>query len=168
MPDKLVVVDVGGWISGPMDDVGTAAPGITNLMHRVVTASTRADVSIVLRGIPENVGAARRFARASLTGCPRAEDLVLAVSEMASNALAWSASGCGGTFTVRVRTASRWARVEIADDGPAPVPAASGNGFGLGIVASVTDRAGHIIGANGSRTAWAEVTWPVPDHGVST
>jgi anti-sigma regulatory factor (Ser/Thr protein kinase) len=129
-------------------------------MHRVVSASTSADVSIVLRGIPANVSKARRFTRAALAGCPRAEDLVLAVSEMASNALAWSASGCGGTFTVRVRTASRWARIEVADEGPAPVPAASGNGYGLGIVASVTDRTGHGIGADGSRTAWAEVTWP--------
>jgi anti-sigma regulatory factor (Ser/Thr protein kinase) len=160
MPDKLVVVDVGGGVSGPMDDAATAPPGITNLMHRVVTASTRADVSIVLRGIPANVGTARQFARASLAGCPRADDLVLAVSELAANALAWSASGSGGTFTVRVRTTARWARVEVTDEGPAPVPAASGNGFGLGIVTSVTDRTGHNIGADGARSSWAEVTWP--------
>jgi anti-sigma regulatory factor (Ser/Thr protein kinase) len=133
-------------------------------MHRVVAASTKADVSIVLRGIPANVGTARRFARAAMADCPRADDLVLAVSELATNAIAWSASGCGGTFTVRVRTASRWARVEVADEGPAPVPAASGNGFGLGLVASVTDRTGHNIGADGSRTAWAEVAWPIPDQ----
>jgi two-component sensor histidine kinase len=85
---------------------------------------------------------------------------VLAVSELASNAISWSASGCGGKFTVRVRTASRWARIEVADQGSAPVPAASGNGFGLGLVASVTDRTGHSTGADGGRTAWAEVTWP--------
>jgi hypothetical protein len=46
MPDKLVVIDAGGWISGPMDGAATVAPGITNLMHRIVTASTKADVSI--------------------------------------------------------------------------------------------------------------------------
>jgi anti-sigma regulatory factor (Ser/Thr protein kinase) len=148
-----------------MDDAATAAPGITSLMHRVVAASTKADVSIVLRGIPANVAKARRFTAAALADCPRTDDLVLAVSEMATNAIAWSASGCGGTFTVRVRTASRWARIEVADEGPAPVPAASGNGFGLGLVASVTDRTGHSIGVDGSRNAWAEVTWPVSDHG---
>src|SRR5260370_39240739 len=107
VPDKLVGVDVGGWISGPVEGATLPVPGVTNLMHSVVTASTKADASIVLRGIPANVGAARRFTRTCPDGCPRAEDLVLAVSEMASNALAWSASGCGGTFTVRVRTASR-------------------------------------------------------------
>ena len=117
MPDKLVVVDAGGWISGPMDDAATVTPGITNLMHRVVSASTSADVSIVLRGIPANVSTARRFTAAALADCPRADDLVLAVSELASNALAWSASGCSGTFTVRVRTASRWARIEVARTG---------------------------------------------------
>jgi serine/threonine-protein kinase RsbW len=160
---QITMPDIGGWISGPMDDAATA-PGITNLMHRVVVARTRADVSIVLRGIPANVGAAGRFTAAALADCPRADDLVLAFSELAANALAWSASGCGGTFTVRVRTASRWARIEVADEGPAPVPAASGNGYGLGIVESVTNGAGHSTGADGSRTAWAEVTWPVPDQ----
>ena len=49
-------------------------------------------MSIVLRGIPANVGTARQFARASLAGCPRADDLVLAVSELAANAHAWSAT----------------------------------------------------------------------------
>jgi anti-sigma regulatory factor (Ser/Thr protein kinase) len=140
-----------------------SAPGITDLMHTVVTTSTSADVSIVLRGIPAHVARARRFAAAALDGCPRADDLVLAVSEMATNAIAWSASGCGGTFTVRVRTVPRWGRIEVTDEGPAPVPAASGNGFGLGLVAAVTDRTGHSIGADGRRTAWAEVTWPDPE-----
>ncbi len=157
-PGDVIVVHAGDWISDPMD--AAAPPGITNLMHKVITAGTKTDVSIVLRGIPANIGAARRFASASLTDCPRAEDLVLAVSELASNAVAWSASGCGRTFTVRVRTASRWARIEIADAGPAPIPAATGNGYGLSIVASVTDRTGHSISPDGRRTAWAEVTWP--------
>jgi anti-sigma regulatory factor (Ser/Thr protein kinase) len=155
---QIIMPDIGGWINGPMDDAATA-PGITNLMHRVVAARTRADVSLVLRGIPANVATARRFAAAALADCPRADDLVLAVSELTANTLAWSASGCGGKFTVRVRTASRWARIEITDEGPAPVPAASGNGYGLGIVTAVTDRTGHSIGADGGRTAWAEVTW---------
>ena len=55
------------------------------------------------------------LAREALTGCPRTDDLVLAVSELASNAVIHSASGQGGTFTIRLRTAPRWARVEITD-----------------------------------------------------
>lgn len=136
--------------------------GLTSLMHERVSARTaaRSFASVTLPGIPASVRSARFFVRDTLAGCPRADDLILAVSELASNALAWSASGCGGTFTVRVRTAPRWARVEVTDEGPAPVPAASGNGFGLGIVASVTDRAGHSTGSDGGRTAWAEASWP--------
>ena len=65
------------------------------------------------------------LAREALTGCPRTDDLVLAVSELASNAVIHSASGQGGTFTIRLRTAPRWARVEIADDGPANCRATS-------------------------------------------
>jgi anti-sigma regulatory factor (Ser/Thr protein kinase) len=138
--------------------------GLTDLMHDRVRAHTvpPAATLVTLPGVPASVAAARRFAADALPGCPRADDLILAVSELASNAVAWSASGCGGVFTVRVRTAPRCARVEVADQGPVPVPAAPGNGFGLGIVASVTDRTGHIIRDCGGRTAWAEVTWPAP------
>lgn len=118
---------------------------------------------IVLPGRAASVRAARRFTAAALPGCPRADDLVLAVSELASNAVAWSASGQQGTFTVRVRAAPGWARAEVSDAGPAvhDTPAA-GNGWGLLIVAGVTDRCGTVTGPDGSRTAWAEVTWGEP------
>lgn len=135
---------------------------ITDLMHHQLPARTAVPdaARVTLPGIPSSVRAARRFVRDVLPGCPRADDLQLAVSELASNVLAWSASGCGGTFTVYVRTAPRWARIEVADEGPAPVPAASGNGHGLRIVAAVTDRAGHTVARGGQRTQWAEASWP--------
>jgi len=79
--------------------------GITDLMHQRVTGHMPAAARCTLPGIPASVAAARRFVGDNLAGCPRAGDLVLAVSELASNALAWSASGCGGTFTVCVHTA---------------------------------------------------------------
>jgi serine/threonine-protein kinase RsbW len=135
--------------------------GITALMQRVVSATaTAAEVHCAFRGRPSSVAAARTFVRQAVHGCPRAEDLVLAVSEMATNAIAWSAAGNGGSYVVRVRTASRWARVEVADPGPAPLPAAGGNGWGLGIVAAFTDRSGSMVGPCEARVAWAEVTWP--------
>lgn len=137
--------------------------GITDLMHRIVAASTQAPepaAGLTLPGTPASVSVARRFVRDALPGCPRADDLVLAVSELASNAIAWSASGRGGTFTLCVRTAPRWARAEVTDDGPAPGSSAPHNGWGLGIVTAVTDRAGATVRRDGRRTAWAEVTWP--------
>ena len=128
---------------------------------RLVIAQGAADLTVTLPGTPAAVAIARRLAREALTGCPRADDLVLAVSELASNAVIHSASGRSGTFTLRVRTAPRWARVEIADLGPMANPAPERNGWGLAIVADVTDRTGATIQPNGSRVAWAEVTWPM-------
>ena len=138
--------------------------GITTLTSWAVTACTApAAMQITLSGTPASVPAARRFVREVLCGCPRADDLALAVTELATNAVAWSAAGHGdsGTFTVWVRTAPRWARIEVADPGPAVArPAAPGNGWGLAIVAAITDRAGITTGPGPARTAWAEVTWP--------
>jgi anti-sigma regulatory factor (Ser/Thr protein kinase) len=146
--------------------------GITNLMHQVISARTGSltaaaavpglptSQEIMLPGIPASARAARHFARQALSGCPRADDLVLAVSELVANAIAHSASGQGGSIVVRVRTAHRWAGVQVTDDGPAAGPLTEGNGYGLGIVTAVTDRAGAALGLGGRRTAWAEVSWP--------
>jgi two-component sensor histidine kinase len=135
--------------------------GITDLMHRVIKASTQAPspaAEITLPGTPASVPAARRLVKDVLPGCPRADDLLLAVSELASNAVTHSASR-SGIFTVRLSTAGHWARLEVTDDGPAPGPPSPGNGWGLQIVAGVTDRCGATIEPGGQRTAWAEVTW---------
>jgi two-component sensor histidine kinase len=84
---------------------------------------------------------------------------MLAVTELAANAISHSASGQGGSFTVWLRTEPRWARIEVTDEGPAVGQASVSNGWGLAIVAGVTDRAGAVIRADGCRTAWSEVTW---------
>jgi anti-sigma regulatory factor (Ser/Thr protein kinase) len=119
----------------------------------------RAEVSFP--GRAASVPAARRFVLSALADCPRADDLALAVSELASNAVTWSAAGEDGRFTVRVRAAPRWARVEVTDPGPARRPSAQSNGWGLRIVAEVSDRAGTTRGPGISRTEWAEFTWAV-------
>jgi anti-sigma regulatory factor (Ser/Thr protein kinase) len=151
MPDRAQTTPV----PDAVDQVGPAS-----LMHLVMAPGT-ADLMATLPGTPAAVANARRLAREALTRCPRADDLVLAVSELASNAVIHSASGQGGTFALRVRTAPRWARVEITDPGPAANrPPVARNGWGLAIVADVTDRIGATIQADGHRTAWAEVTWP--------
>jgi anti-sigma regulatory factor (Ser/Thr protein kinase) len=121
--------------------------------------------AVTLPGTAASVPAARQFIRRALAGCPRAEDLAQAVTELAANAVTWSAASHGGTFTLRLRTAPRWARIEVTDPGPAPpppapLPPAASNGWGLGIVTAVTDRSGTATGPGRSRTAWAEVTWP--------
>jgi hypothetical protein len=61
---------------------------------------------------------------------------------------------------VRLRTGPSWARIEVTDEGPAVGPPASSNGWGLAIVAGITDRSAAVIQPDGCRTAWTEVTWP--------
>jgi serine/threonine-protein kinase RsbW len=103
---------------------------------------------------------ARRLLRATLADCPRADDLMLAVTEFSTNAIRHSASGQDGSFTVPVRTEPGWARVEVTDEGPALGNASVSNGWGLAIVAGVTDQAAAVILPDGARTTWAEVGWP--------
>jgi two-component sensor histidine kinase len=127
-------------------------------MHLVV-AGDPLTFTATLPGEPSSVPIVRRLVRSALPGCPRAMDLMLAMTELASNAVLHSASGRGGTFTVRICTAPQRARIDVADEGPAAHPATPGNGWGLAIVADVTDRTGADIADGGRRTAWAEVGW---------
>jgi anti-sigma regulatory factor (Ser/Thr protein kinase) len=134
------------------------AAGFTSVMHLVV-ATRPLTVTATLPGMPASVPIARRLIRETLPDCPRADDLMLAVTELATNSIAHSASGQGGSFTVRLRTGPCWARIEVTDDGPADGQASASNGWGLAIVADITDRAAVVIQPDGCRTAWAEVTW---------
>jgi two-component sensor histidine kinase len=127
-------------------------------MHLVV-AGDPLTFTATLPGEPSSVPVARRLVRSALPGYPRAMDLMLAMTELASNAVLHSASGRGGSFTVRIRSAP-WARIDVADEGPAAHPVTAGNEWGLAIVADVTDRTGADIADGGRRTAWAEVGWP--------
>jgi anti-sigma regulatory factor (Ser/Thr protein kinase) len=127
-------------------------------MHLVITDSPLT-ITATLPGTPAFVPLARRLVREALAGCPRADDLMLAVTELATNCIAHSASGQGGSFTVRLRARPCWARIEITDSGPADGEPSPRNGWGLALVADVTDRAASVIQPDGCRTAWAEVTW---------
>jgi len=128
-------------------------------MHDTIAAAAgpRPAAEVTLRRFR---GRGPAFSSRNPPGLCRADDLMLAVSELASNAVLHSPSGNGGTVTVRIRTALRWARAEVTDDGPAGTLQAAGNGWGLEIVRAVTDRCGAASLPDGRRTAWAEVTWP--------
>ena len=118
------------------------------------------DQLVARSGMPSSVPVARRLVRGALPGCPRADDLLSAATELASNAITHSASGQYGTFTMRVRTAPRWARLEVTDQGTREGPPSPSNGWGLTIVGGVTDRAGTLTQLDGKRVAWCEVSWP--------
>jgi two-component sensor histidine kinase len=127
-------------------------------MHLVIAARPPA-VTVTLPGTPASVPIARRLVRETLAGCPRAGDLMLTVTELATNAITHSASGQGGSFTVQLRTRPGWARIDVTDDGLAHHHLAPSNGWGLAIVAGVTDQTATVIQPDGHRTAWAAVTW---------
>jgi hypothetical protein len=92
------------------------------------------------------------------------------VSEFCANAIAHTASGHGGVFTVEVdRPCDGVARVAVTDDGGASVPAPGAldpmaeGGRGLAMVAACTSRWGFTDASPvcPGRTVWAESCWPV-------
>ena len=123
------------------------------------------DTSVTFPGIPAMVPSARRFVRGILDGCPRADDMELIASELTANAIRHTPSGEeGGEFTVTVRTAPGWARLEVADTGtghwyaPDITDLDAEYGRGLAIVAAIADKLGHDVRPSG-QVMWAELTW---------
>jgi hypothetical protein len=119
------------------------------------------------RGTPASVPEARKFVGELLAGCPARETLMTCVSELCANAIAHTASGRGGVFTVEVDCSRDGvARVAVTDDGGSSVPAAgcldlmAEGGRGLAMVAACTSRWGFSEAYPG-RTVWAEASWPV-------
>jgi two-component sensor histidine kinase len=105
---------------------------------------------------------ARHWLRARLGACPAIDDAVLLVSELATNALLYSASGKEGTFTVTVSHRSADVRVEVADQGGPWAPDTTGDelhGRGLLIVSSLA-RAWGVTGDESGRTVWFELDCP--------
>ena len=86
---------------------------------------------------PDQVPQTRCFLAGILDGCEAAEDALLCLSELASNAILHSRSaGPGGRFAVRVSQAPGWLKVEVTDEGGpwALRPASGVHGRGLDIV----------------------------------
>jgi DNA-binding XRE family transcriptional regulator len=107
---------------------------------------------------PPQVREARRFLATVLGGFPAADDALLCLSELATNAILHSHSRePGGQFTVRAQRHGNHLHVEVRDQGgpwtpPALVlPGRAGqNGRGLAIVGQLT----RAWGRNGDETGW--------------
>lgn len=68
----------------------------------------------------DQVREARAFMARMLRGCPAADDAVLLISELATNACTYTPSGNpGGTFTVRIESSPGHVRVAVEDQGSA-------------------------------------------------
>jgi serine/threonine-protein kinase RsbW len=80
--------------------------------------------AVVLPGRPEAAAGARDFAAKALAGYPAADDAVLCLDEMVTNAVQHSRSGLpGGTIEVRLTVTAVSVLAEVLDEGPLGVPA---------------------------------------------
>ncbi|HMH93709.1 MAG TPA: ATP-binding protein [Streptosporangiaceae bacterium] len=123
-----------------------------------------ADACRVFTAQPMQIAHARRFIAGVLSGFGAAEDIVLCVCELASNAVLHSCSRePGGQFTIRVRVSpGGLIRAEVVDRGGPwkPEPALDEeHGRGLLIVAALATRWG-VTGSEAGRSAWLELDPP--------
>jgi len=112
---------------------------------------------------PDQVREARRFLAGILDGCPAADDAILVLSELASNAVLHSESReRSGTFTVTANVCKgQYVRIEAHDDGGRWNQCAS-NGdrpHGLDIIAILATASGVSAHPLTGRIAWATLDW---------
>jgi serine/threonine-protein kinase RsbW len=112
---------------------------------------------------PEQIRQARRFLAGILDGDQMADDALLCLSELATNAITHSRS-CqpGGSFTVRAQLHGQRLRVEVCDQGgpwhsPTRPSADEQNGRGLLIVGQLATRWGCEGHSRHGGTAWYEM-----------
>ena len=135
-----------------------------------VSLGPRASASTYPGG-PEHIHQVRADMRRLLHGCPVADDVILCVTELATNAAMHSDSRkSGGTFTVRTESRpGAGVCIEVEDDGGPWVSAAPdpSHGRGLGIVRALADDWG-ITTTPAGRAVWARIAWQAPsDDGLA-
>ncbi|MEZ0106308.1 anti-sigma regulatory factor (Ser/Thr protein kinase) [Catenulispora sp. EB89] len=129
-------------------------------------------------GLAENLAEVRQFTQMVLGDAPGADLVVLAVSELAGNAIVHTASGApGGQFVVHLAAfADRW-KVRVDDEGSPTVPHVVVDGIdedaewdcesgrGLAMVAAISEKWG-VLGDDCARAVWAEIPYPVQTTGI--
>ena len=102
---------------------------------------------------------ARNFLSAILNGSPAADDAILCLSELATNATLHSRSRSGGHFIVRAEIHGSRLRVEVQDEGGAwtrPTPGDEQHGHGLHIVSQLARAWGITGDSDTGWTVWFE------------
>ncbi|GAA2619274.1 ATP-binding protein [Streptomyces axinellae] len=119
------------------------------------------------RATPESVGHARAFVRGALAdhlGADRADDILVCVSELATNAIEHGTPPSpppGREFLVRAAVEGDTLRVEVHDVGdgrpePRKATADDDNGRGLFLVACLADDWGVTTRTGTGKVVWAE------------
>jgi serine/threonine-protein kinase RsbW len=118
-------------------------------------------------GRPDQVSQVRADITAHLGDCPAAADMILVVSEIATNAVVHSASS-GEFFTVRCERHAGYVWVEVEDlGGPWPPGRPGDRPHGLDIVAALTGPGnwGTETASDGNRVVWARLDLPPGESG---
>ena len=116
----------------------------------------------VLPARHDQVQVARAFISAVLAACPAADDAVLCVSELATNAVLHSASSNpGGIFTVRAAIFDNHVRIEVEDNGGPwdEHPHRDSRSHGLDIVRELAADCGRDGSPLTGWVAWARLQW---------
>jgi serine/threonine-protein kinase RsbW len=150
--------------AGPAGEGPAADSRVPSPLAAARLRPTTADACRVFTAQPMQIAHARRFIAGVLSGFGAAEDIVLCVCELASNAVLHSCSRePGGQFTVRVSVSPGGRiRAEVVDRGGPWEPEAAQDeehGRGLVIVAALATRWG-VTGSEAGRSAWLELDPP--------
>ena len=114
----------------------------------------------VFPGRADQIGRARREVSRYLADCPATDDVLIVLSELATNAVLHSHSR-HDFFTVHAELADHHARLVVEDAGGTwepPAPAVTDGGRGLQIVAALAAAWG-IDGDARGRAIWARFAW---------
>jgi serine/threonine-protein kinase RsbW len=109
---------------------------------------------------PAQIREARSFLAGMLGDLPEADDAVLCLSELATNATLHSRSRDGGHYTLRVELHSRHLRVSVHDQGGPWTPPGDGDehhGRGLLIVSRLASSWGRDGQSTDGWTVWFEM-----------
>ncbi len=110
-------------------------------------------------GRADQIARAREFTKRVLGPCPVADEAVLLLSELATNALEHTSTADDGQFRVMICRTATSLLIGVSDNGsakspePGPVDPESETGRGLGLVELIADRWGYCGGEHG-RTVW--------------
>jgi anti-sigma regulatory factor (Ser/Thr protein kinase) len=115
----------------------------------------------VFPGDARQLGVLRKWIAGLLPAGPVRDDVAIVATELGSNAIRHSASGCGGTFEVELAFTATAIRVAVADGGgpgrPRVIAEADGEyGRGLLLVAGLAECLGA-DGGPGGRVVWAQI-----------
>lgn len=113
------------------------------------------------------LAALRRWVAALLQECPARDDVISVASELSANAIAHTASGQAGWFSVEITRYSSAVVVAVVDDGAPGEPRViddpdSEHGRGMLVVQELSARMG-VYGDQRGRLVWAEICWGESD-----